>query len=106
MTPNDNQIEQGRNDIAVLGGSKSRDSLFSSEYGLAWKIVVAHVMEGFLIDVRHINYDIGMLKIDDKTTLGSFFDPVALKDQSKLNTAKIIPVCLTAVNTDTKSKKF
>ena len=106
MTPNDNQIEKGKNDIAVLGGSKSRDSLFSSKDGLAWKIVVAHVMDGFLIDVRHINYDIGMLKIDDKTTLGSFFDPVGLKDQSKLNTAKIIPVCLTAVNTDTKSKKF
>ena len=62
---NSNQIEKGKNDIAVLGGSKSRDSLFSSNYGLAWKIVVANVMDGFLTDVRHINYDIGMLKIDD-----------------------------------------
>ena len=106
VAPNSNQIEKGKNDIAVLGGSKSRDSLFSSIDGLAWNIVVAHVMDGFLIDVRHINYDIGMLKIDNQTTLGAFFDPVGLKDNSKLSTAKIIPVCLTAVNTDTKSKKF
>ena len=111
MAPNRNQIKKGENDITVFGGSNSRNFLTTSEDVLKWEIDVAQAMDGFLADVRRYNYDIAMLKINDKKMHGTphltpFFDPVGLKDKSKLNTAKIIPVCLAAVNTDTKSKKF
>ena len=111
LAPNSNQIRKGRNEITVFGGSNSRNFLTTSEDVLKWEIDVAQAMDGFLADVRRYNYDIAMLKINDKKMHGTphrtpFFDPVVLKDKSKLNTAKIIPVCLAAVNTDTKSKKF
>ena len=118
LSPNSNQIKKGENEITAFGGSNSRNFLTTSEDVLTWEIDVAHVMDGFLADVRRYNYDIAMLKINDKKMHDrktirrqSFFDPVVLKrlyfkDKSKLNTAKIIPVCLAAINTDTKSKKF
>ena len=83
--PSSNQIEPGKNEIIVHGGSKSREFLLNSEDALKWLVEVAHVMDGFLIDKRHEIYDIAMLKII-KLKRGSFFDPVALRDKSKLTT--------------------
>ena len=71
LAPNSNQIRKGRNEITVFGGSNSRNFLTTSEDVLKWEIDVAQAMDGFLADVRRYNYDIAMLKINDKKMHGT-----------------------------------
>lgn len=105
--PSKSQVVDGSNIIYAFGGSRSTKVLLSatdSNNPFKWKVTKAYIMEGSSED-KWDKYDIGMAIIPEN--LGSdkrFFDKNALMERTKLGKAKIVPICLAALNTDFKDK--
>ena len=106
-TKDSDQILVDNNEIYVYGGDRSINAMSKNPDDFLWPIDKGHVMDETSIDSKKTSfdeYDIGILKIPD--TFRTFFEDKVLKDKAKLNIAQIVPVCLAALDTDTKSKKF
>ena len=92
--PSENQIVFGSNDISAFGGNKDRSVLIATPSSYEWKLVEAYIMEGSS-NTKFDRQDIGIAKLPDNK---HFFDKIGLQDANELNRARIIPICLAALN--------
>ena len=90
-----NQITND-NTVSVAGGSNSAKVLDNPDWQFYWDIKTAYIKDN---DVS--KHDIGILELDGKYT-HKFFDPDVLIYHIQQEKAEIIPICLGAVNLDTK----
>ena len=82
-----NQIQPSKNIIFVAGGSESAELLDDkNRWDLRWDIHVAYIIHD---DVD--KHDIGIIELTKPET---FFNPVELLTEGKLNEAEIVPICL------------
>ena len=93
-----NQIEPGRNDIVVAGGSKLIKTMDKPSWRYRWNIDHAYVIH----DDSQV-HDIGMAITSDPKNL--FFDPEKLLLMDNVENAKIVPLCLGAESLDIRNKE-
>ena len=96
LEESENQIQLDKNTIVVSGGSKSVLELDNAKWKLKWDIGSAYIRN---TDVK--KHEFGIIEIHNKYADGFFKHDALLKD-SELDSAKIIPICLGALNLDKK----
>ena len=89
-----NQIRDGKNIVFVAGGSNLASELDSDTWSSSWSINNAYIK-----DDDPEKHDIGILELDSKYP-HKFFNPSLLAFRIFQKKAKIVPICLGALNVD------